>query len=493
MQSLDEIKKEDLIRKNSLVVKSTFVCVILAAIVDIAMKKELAVILSIIIAGGIGVGITAAMHYLQKMISAIPYIAVILVSAVMFIIMQNTVSATAYFLIYYVIALAAIYMVRSILWLSSGLGLAVITVFTFLHHEQLPLETKNYVTIYLLFILITILLSFQLSLAKKLSENIVSAQKETQLLLENNIEMKKTVEKSTKNLSLMIQDVKHMSEENCQSAKDMNASIAEISVGIHAQSDTIMDITQSLEDTHRITEETAILVENLHNDAIQAEEITNKGDALVGQLKKDISHSYAEMEKVNGHMMSLSNLVKETSNFAAAIHEIASQTNLLALNASIEAARAGESGKGFAVVAAEVRKLADMTSKTALQITENLENVIEDTELAKESVQITGEKLTNNLQLAADTQATFQSIKNTFLQLRDDIANYDQLTRKIRDSSQIIGSSISEFSSVIEQASASLQEISSAVGLQTKHHENLFTSVADANESMEYLLQLQQK
>lgn len=60
MKTIEEIKKEDLISKNSLVVKAAFVSVILAAIVDIALKKDMAVTLSIIIAGGIGVGIVAS-------------------------------------------------------------------------------------------------------------------------------------------------------------------------------------------------------------------------------------------------------------------------------------------------------------------------------------------------------------------------------------------------------------------------------------------------
>lgn len=137
------------------------------------------------------------------------------------------------------------------------------------------------------------------------------------------------------------------------------------------------------------------------------------------------------MSVVNAHISSLVNLVKETSHFASSIQDIADQTNLLALNASIEAARAGDSGKGFAVVAEEVRKLADISRKTATHITENLNNVMVDTERTQNTIYTTGEKLTNNLSLANETQEVFKKIQQTFFNLKDDITAYDDLTKQI--------------------------------------------------------------
>ena len=90
----------------------------------------------------------------------------------------------------------------------------------------------------------------------------------------------------------------------------------------------------------------------------------------------------------------------EIGNVVKLITGIASQTNLLALNATIEAARAGDAGRGFAVVAAEVKKLATETSTATTVISQQIEEIRNQTSEAVESI----EGINANMQALTSTQ-----------------------------------------------------------------------------------------
>lgn len=108
----------------------------------------------------------------------------------------------------------------------------------------------------------------------------------------------------------------------------------------------------------------------------------------------------ASVQEATNTMGGLEDSSARIGDIVEVIDGIAAQTNLLALNAAIEAARAGEAGRGFAVVADEVRKLAERTRLSTVEIREMIEDVQAQARGAVESMSRGVSELEEGLRLA---------------------------------------------------------------------------------------------
>jgi len=109
------------------------------------------------------------------------------------------------------------------------------------------------------------------------------------------------------------------------------------------------------------------------------------------------------LDKITSGMEATRALEERTARIEEAVSvigDVADQTELLSLNAAIEAARAGDSGRGFTVVAQQVRKLADRSARSASEIADLVQSVLDGVRQiavdSKESL-ATGRVLNNEL------------------------------------------------------------------------------------------------
>jgi methyl-accepting chemotaxis protein len=148
----------------------------------------------------------------------------------------------------------------------------------------------------------------------------------------------------------------------------VGANARAIGAGANEIRSSADQLSQRTEQQSASVEETAAALEQITTTVRDAAKRTEEASQLVARTRLGAEKSGEIVRKAVSAMQQIEKSSGEISNIIGVIDDIAFQTNLLALNAGVEAARAGEAGKGFAVVAQEVRELAQRSAKAAKEI-----------------------------------------------------------------------------------------------------------------------------
>ncbi len=281
---------------------------------------------------------------------------------------------------------------------------------------------------------------------------------------------------ANENLSALLSSI----GKNASLVTDSCASVLEKSESIQNStaevSTAISEMARGAQDQALKTDESSKLVEMVKasgsdmetkaNSIYQTAEAGQKScenglkiiETLVNNMQGVSKSASVTYESIN----ILTQRAEEIGRTLNVITDIAAQTNLLALNAAIEAARAGDAGRGFAVVAEEIRKLAEDSRRSAINIEKIISDVQKDTQSASKAIETMDNSVKDGSLATQEASTIFEEIAQASSGTLNFSKQIQEATREQKSAIDSVSRNIEQIVVVAEETAAGTEEVASS-------------------------------
>jgi aerotaxis receptor len=260
--------------------------------------------------------------------------------------------------------------------------------------------------------------------------------------------------------------------QNVSALKEQSQALSSVA---ESSSQTTLAQSAAASSMAAAVEELSVCIDQVDDSSREAHEITKRSAEHSAAGGSVIQQATGEMQRIAESVTASATTIRDLegysgqiSSIVAVIREIADQTNLLALNAAIEAARAGEQGRGFAVVADEVRKLAERTARSTIEIGGMIEKIQGATHDAATAMEAGVARVSEGVQLADSAGESVNRIQEgagAVTRAVDEISVALQeqacAAREIAQKVETIAQGTEEASVAVRQTSLAAQKVSS--------------------------------
>ncbi|UUY08736.1 methyl-accepting chemotaxis protein [Pseudomonas sp. J452] len=248
-------------------------------------------------------------------------------------------------------------------------------------------------------------------------------------------------------LASTTQSLKQSSNNLDNASGELNNIASRMTQGINDQFERTDQVATAMHEMSATAQEVARHAAEAAHAADDADDSARQGGKVMTSTIQTITSMRSEIANTAEVIRRLEADSGRIGKVLEVIRGIAEQTNLLALNAAIEAARAGEQGRGFAVVADEVRTLAQRTAESTAEINQIIDTVQTGAINAVRAIESGQNRSEEGVTQVTEAGAMLQRITGA--------------VEAIRDMNRQIATAAEEQTSVAEDISRNLTEITS--------------------------------
>lgn len=259
-------------------------------------------------------------------------------------------------------------------------------------------------------------------------------------------------------VTISSEEMAHTSEEASKASEEVTKVIEEIAKGAAEQALNTEEGAEKAELLGSVLEENIESINILNDASKETIEVVKKGLAEIDKLQLISKESSQSIDEIHDIVIETNNRSKKIGEVSKMIGAIAKQTDLLALNAAIEAARAGDAGRGFAVVAEEVRKLAEESAASTLEIDKIVRELSDKSDQAVKSMDKVADITQEQSGLIVSNKTQYENISHAMEKTFKAVEVLNLSGRNMEERKVEILDILQNLTAIAEENSASTQE-----------------------------------
>ncbi len=278
---------------------------------------------------------------------------------------------------------------------------------------------------------------------------------------------------STAELAASALHLQQGASENARVSSEVSKAVEKVAAGSETQVAQSQEITAVMQETLDGLNQIAGTTTGVSDAAQSTVSSAQAGSELLRTTSDEIAEVDSAFRSLQEIVRGLNQKSEQVQEVIGYISEVSNQTNLLALNAAIEAARAGEHGRGFAVVAGEIRKLADQTQQSAVQIGDTIGTMSGDIGKVAAMFEQSASSVFSAVSGMRNAEETFRHIVEQVGQLTGNIVEVAASVEQMTAGSSSVVQSIQDIARITEETASFTEQVSAMTEEQLSSTEEM--------------------